>query len=317
MADSAARLRRIVPIAATGVALAALGAFLVHQRAHLAAHYALDPVAILSIALLLVATLFLRGLANQRIFARLGVTARARDWFGLVAVTAYTNYLPLSAGLVAKAYFLKRVHSLSYGRFAAAQVALLVIVVATNGVIGLAAMIGEGRTIGAPIIAGAFTAMIASGALLFLPERTARRLGGRFFAWETSTAPAARGSWPAVAVLQTGVLLAYAGSLKLAFGLGTAHASFAACLIFSAAAVVTRVVPITPGAIGIREFLIGGLAALTGVEVRDAVIAAAALRGVEILIVFGLGSSFAYGFAAKLASGYREPPSDAPSPPTA
>ena len=317
MADGAARLRRVVPVAATGIALAALGTFLVHQRAHVAAHYAVDPVAIASIAGLVVATLFLRGLANQRIFARLGVTARARDWFALVAVTAYTNYLPLSAGLVAKAFFLKRVHALPYDRFAAAQVALLVLVVATNGVIGLAAVVGEGRTSGSSVVAGAFAAMIASGALLFLPERTARRLGGRFFAWEASTAPAARGSWPAVAVFQTGVLLAYAASLKLAFGLGAADASFAACVIFSAAAVLTRVVPITPGAIGIREFLIGGLAELTGVDVRDAVIAASALRGVEILIVFGLGSAFAHGFAAKLASGYREPPPDAPSPPAA
>ena len=138
-------------------------------------------------------------------------------------------------------------------------------------------------------------------------------LGGRWFPWEATSAPAVRRAWPGVALLQVGILFATAASLKLCFAMGVSDVPFAACVLFAASAVITRLVSITPGAIGIREFLIGGLAHLMGFDLRDAVIASTLSRSVEIAVVFGLGGAFTYTLTGKLASSYAR---SAPEPPT-
>ena len=53
-----------------------------------------------------------------------------------MAVTSFTNYLPFSAGLVAKALFLNRMHDMPYRRFAVGQTTLLLLIIATNGLVG-------------------------------------------------------------------------------------------------------------------------------------------------------------------------------------
>jgi hypothetical protein len=67
---------------------------------------------------------------------------------------------------------------------------------------------------------------------------------------------------------------------------------------------LTRLFSITPGAIGIREFLIGGLAYLTGFELRDAVIASTATRTVEVAVVFALGGLFTRRLSSQVISSY-------------
>ena len=143
---SASLARKLVPRILTALMLGALGAYLFGQRAHFLAHYTLRPLPLLGIALLVVATLGLRASANQSLFGRLRVRAPWRDWFALVTVNSFSNYLPLSAGLVAKAFYLKRVHSVAYAEFAVGQVALLLLVVATNGMVGLATVLMFGST---------------------------------------------------------------------------------------------------------------------------------------------------------------------------
>ena len=246
-----------------------LGAYLYDQRAHWIAHYTLRPLPMLGIAGLVVATLGLRAGANQALFGRLEVHAPWRDWFALVTVNSFSNYLPLSAGLIAKAFYLKRVHSMPYTQFAVGQVALLLLVVATNGFVGLAAVLVAG-SIGTGWVAAGFAMMCIVGGCAFLPASATRRLVGRRFPWDSSAVDAIRRAAPRVIPLQLGVLVATAMSLQLGFALGDASVGFGACVIFSAATVITRVVAITPGALGVREFLVGGLAVLTGFELQDA-----------------------------------------------
>ena len=120
----------------------------------------------------------------------------------------------------------------------------------------------------------------------------------------TESAPAFRSSWPLVALYQTGILVASAGGLAIAFDMGESEVGFGACVVFTAAAMLTRLVSITPGAIGIREFLIGALAYLTGFELRDAVIASTATRTVEIAVVFALGGLFTRRISNEVISSY-------------
>jgi uncharacterized membrane protein YbhN (UPF0104 family) len=103
------------------------------------------------------------------------------------------------------------------------------------------------------------------------------------------------------------MLLAAALGLKLCFAMGASAVGLAPCLLFTAAAVITRFVTIVPGALGVREFLIGGLALLIGFDLRDAVIASALMRAAEIAVVFVLGGVFTWSLSRELTATIRGP----------
>jgi uncharacterized membrane protein YbhN (UPF0104 family) len=139
------------------------------------------------------------------------------------------------------------------------------------------------------IVAAAFALMSAVALLFLLSDRFAGRLGKMLHLFEHGGRSRINRVWPALALCQVAALLLFAGKLYLAFLMGPERVTFAACLVFSAAAIATRLVSVTPGAIGIREFLIGGIAYLTGFELRDAVIASSLDRLVEIIVVVPVG----------------------------
>jgi uncharacterized membrane protein YbhN (UPF0104 family) len=230
-----------------------------------------------------------------------------RDWFAVVAMNSFANYLPLSAGLAAKAFYLKRVHAMPYRQFALGQTVLLLLVVATHGCVGLVAIAIWQPTASGPI-AAVFAAMAACLGLLWLPDRVTRLLGRRWASFGAQPIAQLRECAPAVMVVQVGVLLAAAWSLQLGFSTGRVDMSLAACVVFSAAAVITRLVSISPGALGVREFLIGGLAMLTGFELQDAVIATVITRVAEMIAIFTLGGVFTYTLSKRIATSYDEDP---------
>jgi hypothetical protein len=298
----AATPRRLLAAIITAVVLAMLAGFLYENRSHILESYSLQPGVFAAVALLLLATLGLRAAANCLLFSGLGVAVSLLDWFRIVCVTAFSNYLPLSAGLLAKAFFLKRVHAVPYRRFAVGQVSLLLLIFATNGLVGLVtlALAMPLRLTG--VVGLGFALMLASVGLLFLPLPLRSWPGVRRLPWDREAVVAARSSWLGVALCQLAILLGSAWGLYLCFGLGSSGVGFAACLVFTAAAGLTRLATFTPGAIGIREFFVGGLAFLTGFEVRDAIIAASLARAVEIAVVVVLGGAFTHTLSGELAA---------------
>ena len=300
-------LQRWLPPVLTLAVLAVLSGFLYENRSYIAESYSLRPELFAAVAALTLLGLFVRGIANRLHFNGLGVGASTADWFRLVTITSFTNYLPLSAGLVAKAVFLKRVYALPFGQFAVGQTTLLVLIVATNGLVGLL-LLGVYFPDELPGVVGlGFGAMSAAGGLLVLPRRLRELLSARWFPFAANVGPEARRNWPAVALCQLGMLFAAAFGLKLCFAMGESSVDLEACLLFTSAAVLTRFVTIVPGALGVREFLIGGLAVLTGFDLRDAVIAATLARAAEILVVFVLGGVFTWRLSGDLAASYEGP----------
>lgn len=297
-------LRRWLPPVVTGAVIAGLSVFLYGNRGYIAGSYSLRPGLFVAVAALTVSSLFVRGVANRLHFGALGVDATIFDWFRLVTVTSFTNYLPLAGGLVAKAVFLKRVHEMPFARFAVGQTTLLLVIVATNGLVGLVVVAFAFRGALFGVVGLGFAVMLASGVLLVLPERLHQLVSGRFFPVATNVGPELRRVWPAVAGCQVVIVLAMAVALQLCFEMGEAPVGFAACVLFNAAAVLTRFVTVVPGALGVREFLIGGLAVLTGFDLRDAVVASTLARAAEILVVFVLGGIFTWWLSRGLADGH-------------
>lgn len=311
-------MRRWIAPAVTLLVLAVLSGFLWQNRGYIADSYSLRPGLFAAVAVLSLASLFVRAIANRLHFSGLGVRASIADWFRLVTVTSFTNYLPLSAGLVAKAVFLKRMHRMPFRRFAVGQTTLLVLIVATNGVVGLAlvALLYPGQLLG--VVGLGFAAMIAAGGALLLPERSREALSPRWFPFAAGVGPAARRHWPAVAACQAVMLLLASWALQLCFEMGESSVGLGACVIFTSAAVLTRFVTVVPGALGVREFLIGGLAVLTGFDLRDAVVASTLARAAEIVVVFGLGGVLTFSLSSEMVAGRPPPPvgdgEDGPTP---
>jgi len=298
-----AALQRWLPPAVTLAVIGALSGFLYQNRGYIADSYSLQPGLFSAVAALTILSLFVRGVAHRLHFRSLGVGASTADWFRLVTVTSFTNYLPLSAGLVAKAVFLKRMHALPFRTFAVGQTTLLVLIVATNGLVGLGLLVLRfPAALFGPVGLG-FLVMVLAGVLLALPERVREMLSPKWFPFAANVGPEARRNWPGVALCQLGMLLASAVGLQLCFEMGEAPVSFAACVLFNAAAVLTRFVTIVPGALGVREFLIGALAVLVGFDLRDAVVAATLARAAEILVVFVLGGVFTWSMSGSLVQG--------------
>lgn len=298
----ASALERWLPPLLTISVLVVLSGFLIRNRSYIAESYSLEPGLFLAVAALTLLGLFIRGTANRLHFSGLGVGASTTDWFRLVTVTSFTNYLPLSAGLVAKAVFLKRVHALPFRQFAVGQTTLLVLIVATNGLVGIALLALRFPQELTGIVGLGFGLMVAVGGLLVLPQRLRELLSARWFPFAANVGPEARRNWPGVALCQLGMLFASAFGLKLCFAMGESTVDLEACLIFTAAAVLTRFVTIVPGALGVREFLIGGIALLTGFDLRDAVVASILARAAEILVVFVLGGIFTYSMSRDMVS---------------
>lgn len=296
------RARRWVPVLFSAAALLLLSGYLWRHRGFIAESYSLDPAAFGLVAGLALIGLLLRAQMNRLHFAGLGVAVGLLDWFRLVSMTAFTNYLPLSAGLFLKALFLKRVHDVPVGRFAVGQTTLLLLVLATNGMVGLGILALRLPDALLSIVGGGFAAMTLSGALLFAPTRLLERVSPRWFPLAENVDGAALSGWVGVVSMQLLMLFAAAVSLFLCFRMGAGDVGLLACLLFTAASVITRFVTIVPGALGVREFLIGGLAALTGFELRDAVVAATLARAAEIVVVFALGGAFTWSFSGELAA---------------
>lgn len=293
--------RRFVAPVVTGAALILLSVYLWRNRGWIAESYALEPGAFTLVAVLAVVGLAMRALANQFHFGGLGVSLSLFDWFRLVTVTAFTNYLPLSAGLVAKALFLKRVHDLPIRRFAVGQATFLLLVFATNGAVGLAILGARFPDALFGIPGAGFSAMLLSAGLLVLPASVQRRISTRWFPFADNVGRAARRGWAGVVVAQVLMLLASSYSLLLCFGMGKGDVGLIPCVLFTAAAVITRFVTIVPGGLGLREFLIGGLAVLVGFDLRDAVVAAMLARAAEVVVFFALGGVFTWSLSRELA----------------
>lgn len=293
--------RRWLAALSSGVVLALLVAYLWSHRAWIVESYALDPFAFSLVGALGVLGMALRAFANRLHFAGLGVALSSLAWFRLVSVTAFANYLPLSAGLLAKALFLNRVHDVPVRRFAVGQATFLLLVLATNGAVGLGTLFVRFPEAVFGVLGAGFAAMVLSGVLLLVPEPMRRKLSTEWFPFAENVGTAARGGWSGVIVIQVLMLLVSSASLLLCFGMGASEVGFIPCLLFTSAAVVTRFVTIVPGALGVREFLIGGLAALTGFELRDAVVAATLARAAEVVVVFALGGLFTWSLSREVA----------------
>jgi uncharacterized membrane protein YbhN (UPF0104 family) len=255
------------------------------------------------------------GSINYFFYRALGAFLGFSESIGLAAVNTLANQLPFAGGLVAKGVYLKRRHQLAYTEFLSATTALYVCFVGISGAIGLAVLVGwavgEGIRIPLPLAFG-FGAMAASVAALWLPldaialpGTVGKRLKQLAEGWSVLSR-----NVPLVGIMTglqlTGTLL-FALRLWIAFHALSQNVTYGQCVLFSSATVLTRLVSIAPGGLGVREGIVAGLASLLDLEAGVSAVAVGLDRLVATSLIIVLGTVYSYILTKKGVTAQSEP----------
>ena len=95
----------------------------------------------------------------------------------------------------------------------------------------------------------------------------------------------------------------------IAFHTLSQDVTYAQCLLFAAATILTRLVSIAPGGLGVREGIVAGVASLLGFEAGVSAVAVGLDRLVATSVIIVLGTIYTYLLSAKATSAE---PIDAP-----
>lgn len=241
------------------------------------------------------ASIWVNGQILRILVRQLGIDLTFAEWFGLTALNAFGNYLPIpQAGTIARGIYLKKSHGLDYASFTAAILVTYVEFLACLGLAGLA--LGASMTLSQQSFPPPFWMLfsgLAATALAFLPLR-----------WPLPVARALQTFGSALATIRRrGVLLRVAGyqllliSLNIV-GIWLAFASFArpvsasGSALLSLVAMTSGVINITPGNVGVVESVAWITAQMTGGNPNEAVVAFTLFRIMALLVVLPLTPLF-------------------------
>jgi len=254
---------------------------------------------ILALLLLTLATMLINGFINVAMFWGLGVKISHRDGFVLAAASTFANQLPISGGMIARGVYLKNKHNLSYAKFISASLAIFVCFIAVNGFIGLVILLYRMAFAGNPVspfLLLGFGAMAACIIVFWIPldffrvpERFRNRITQAVDGWMFV------GKYPALVLnlvgLQTASMILLAARYYVAFHMLSQNVSMSDVALFSSAAVLTQLVSIAPGGLGVTESIVAAVASALGFDMGVSVVAVGLDRLVStiaILIVGGI-----------------------------
>jgi uncharacterized membrane protein YbhN (UPF0104 family) len=243
------------------------------------------------------------GLINYLLYRSLGILLPFNESFGLAAVNTLANQLPFAGGLVAKGVYLKQRYDLSYTCFLSATAALYACFVAANGVVGIAVLSIMDRSVPTLLKVG-FGAMTISVFLLwipadfvFLPGKWRKRFKQLVEGWQVLSRN--RKLIIQLVSVQIVTTLVAAGRFWITFRTLSQDVTYAQCLLFAAATILTRLVNIAPGGLGVREGIVAGVASLLGFEAGVSAVAVGIDRLVATSVIIVLGTIYTYVLSKK------------------
>jgi len=243
-----------------------------------------------------------QGLINYFLYRALNASVSLNESIGLSTINALANQLPIAGGIIAKGVYLKKKHQLTYTHYLSATLALYTGFVAVNGFIGLIILLYLALSSGILpplILIIGFSGLTASILLLwiptnipFLPDRWQKKLIVLMEGWQILSQN------PILLVqligIQMTLVLVVAGRLWVSFHILSQDISFPHCILLSAATILTRLISIAPGGLGIREAIVAGVAATFGFDAGISMVAVGLERLVATLVVIILGTTYTY-----------------------
>ena len=298
--ESRKRARLAVSIVSL-VAVAALGTWYLAQ--HLDDFKKILEIDFFSFAMLsglVIFALWLSGLTIIAIVPIFGARLSMWEGFGLSAVNTMANFYFTKAGLAAKGLYLKKMHDFPYTSYVSIVAGTGVIMVLTNGLVGLVsyAFFLQHSSFRYEILL-AFAIITFGGVAPFLLPRLSWNPRNRLFerlrrvvdGWEQIKAH----RQVVLVIIVIDVLYVIVGAFRLwvsyrALGYPV---DLLSCIVISPISTLTMLVSLTPGAVGIRQALVGYGSELLGIGMTEGVVASTIDHAVGTLWVFVFGLTFA------------------------
>lgn len=257
------------------------------------------------VSLLFLSAQMVIGLEMRVLCRPFGISFKNFEWFGLVSIRAYCNYLPFNAGIMANALILKKTQGLPVTKFAALTMFTMVMM------FGVAGLIGEGTLIffyavGRPFdayLAVAFGAVfLSAAATLFLPFPNS--IGeNRFLRWIRS----ANEGWLTLRTDMQRVLVLFLLRIFLLFLVNARlwvvtrsmgySMDFGTILLMTCGVLTLKVGTMIPGNLGIREGISGWISQATGVGFEYGFVTMSIDRVIQTvwILVLGFSSTLYFG----------------------
>lgn len=225
---------------------------------------------------------------------------RLGQWeaFGLAAANTMANFYFTKGGMAAKGLYLKKQHDFPYTHFLSTLAGAYVISLVTYGVLGVVSYLTLAGSRVRLDVMGVFLALIAGGLMPLaipvsnqrllsrLPARVTRVIEG----WDRVRRHRGRLAWLAVlnaSYVIVGGLRLYVAYQALGYGVGVLQ-----CVVISTLQTVTVVFTLTPGAVGIRQALVGYGSKALEIGAAEGVVASTIDHAVGTLWVFAIGLVF-------------------------
>ena len=278
-------------------------AYLWQHKEDVAAGLQLSPILIIQLVVLILVTWVVNSLP-MLVFARL-MEVKIGFWenFAVLIASTLGNYLPMRVGTLIRMRFFKKVHNLDYATYVGIMGLRLLIMLFFTGILGSIGLAIAATTMNAVptllILSFSGLALFGLTALLIpLPSVVDnKKWWGRILHQLTESHRIMRsghgvfGSLILISAAQF-ILLALRMYLSFqAFGVGT---PFWMLLLLGPVATAITFVNLTPGNLGIREWVIGGLSGINGLDFQPGLFASTLDRSVLILCVFILGPPCLY-----------------------
>lgn len=257
----------------------------------------LSPLPLLLLFALALTSPFLNGAINTLMYRRLGTNLSIREGFLLAATSTLANQLPVSGGMVTKAYYLKRMYGLSYTKYLSSMLAIFFCTIAVYGLLGLAILTSwvlfEGANVSSALWVG-FGSMALAVIIFWLPLdrlRVPGSLAARIHQAVEGWTLISRNPTLIVKllVIQTTMMSLLAVRYWLAFRMLSQNVTISQVILFSAGSILTNLVSFAPGGLGVREAIVAGIAAALGFDAGTSVVAVGLDRLTSSLVIFIVG----------------------------
>ncbi len=264
---------------------------------------------VLQVVLMFLFTI-IHGLNNYLFFRGLNVPISQNEGIGLAAINMLANQLPFMGGVIAKGVYLKQRYKLSYTSYFSATMALYNCFLVANGFVGVSVLLYwrlVDRIKIIPWLFAVFAIMTATFLLYWLPfdnhifpKKIRRQLASLAEGWQLLAKN--RTLIIKLMTIQVMLLFIFAWRFLIAFRMLSQEVRISQCLLFAAATIVISLVNITPGGLGIREVIVGGIASLLGFDTGVSVIAVGIDRLVSTLVIFIMGAIYSFILGSNLTS---------------
>ncbi|HXE80351.1 MAG TPA: lysylphosphatidylglycerol synthase domain-containing protein [Vicinamibacterales bacterium] len=239
----------------------------------------------------------------------LGVSVGFWENLMLTVAAGFGNVLPMRAGTALRLHYIKSVHGVGYLRYGGILGVRSLMLALVAGVLGLscaASMAASSRPVPAAVFV-VFAGLLAAGAApLIVPVQRLMPSGGIAGRIGSEIAAAVRlmranrrmTAWYIALVAAHFALLT--ARLAVAFDVLQARPAAWTYCFLSPIATILSFVNITPGNLGLREWVLGLLTAGLGIDYAVGIFAAAVDRTISLLMVLPAGGAATVGIVFRL-----------------